>query len=294
MSRPMSTPAAPVLAGAGYRIRRQVKTGLTHLAAWGTIFILALPVLYALVMSTLSFQEAYRFPPSLVPGRHLLANLQEAWVHINMGRLLFNSTVVAVAVAVGKMVLSVLAAFAFTYFGDFRGKWLFFGLILITHMLPLPVRIVPTFELITRLGWADTYWALTVPFFASATGTLLFRQFFLTVPHALADAARIDGAGPMRFLVSILLPLSRTNLAALFMVEFIYAWNEYLWPLVATSSDRMRVVQIGIKTLLASEAQAAEWNVVMAGAMISIVPPLLVLLLLQGAFVKGFALQQEK
>ncbi|NMA70437.1 MAG: ABC transporter permease subunit [Firmicutes bacterium] len=284
----------PVLAGAGYRIRRQVKTGLTHLAAWGTIFILALPVLYALVMSTLSFQEAYRFPPSLVPGRHLLANLQEAWVHINMGRLLFNSTVVAVAVAVGKMVLSVLAAFAFTYFGDFRGKWLFFGLILITHMLPLPVRIVPTFELITRLGWADTYWALTVPFFASATGTLLFRQFFLTVPHALADAARIDGAGPMRFLVSILLPLSRTNLAALFMVEFIYAWNEYLWPLVATSSDRMRVVQIGIKTLLASEAQAAEWNVVMAGAMISIVPPLLVLLLLQGAFVKGFALQQEK
>lgn len=290
----MSTPAAPVLAGAGYRIRRQVKTGLTHLAAWGTIFVLALPVLYALVMSTLSFQEAYRFPPSLVPGRHLLANLQEAWVHINMGRLLFNSTVVAVAVAVGKMVLSVLAAFAFTYFGDFRGKWLFFGLILITHMLPLPVRIVPTFELITRLGWADTYWALTVPFFASATGTLLFRQFFLTVPHALADAARIDGAGPMRFLVSILLPLSRTNLAALFMVEFIYAWNEYLWPLVATSSDRMRVVQIGIKTLLASEAQAAEWNVVMAGAMISIVPPLLVLLLLQGAFVKGFALQQEK
>lgn len=245
-------------------------------------------------MSTLSFQEAYRFPPSLVPGSHLLANLQEAWVHINMGRLLFNSTVVAVAVAVGKMVLSVLAAFAFTYFGDFRGKWLFFGLILITHMLPLPVRIVPTFELITRLGWADTYWALTVPFFASATGTLLFRQFFLTVPHALADAARIDGAGPMRFLVSILLPLSRTNLAALFMVEFIYAWNEYLWPLVATSSDRMRVVQIGIKTLLASEAQAAEWNVVMAGAMISIVPPLLVLLLLQGAFVKGFALQQEK
>lgn len=294
MSRPMSTPAMPVLAGAGYRIRRQVKTGLTHLAAWGTIFILALPVLYALVMSTLSFQEAYRFPPSLVPGSHLLANLQEAWVHINMGRLLFNSTVVAVAVAVGKMVLSVLAAFAFTYFGDFRGKWLFFGLILITHMLPLPVRIVPTFELITRLGWADTYWALTVPFFASATGTLLFRQFFLTVPHALADAARIDGAGPMRFLVSILLPLSRTNLAALFMVEFIYAWNEYLWPLVATSSDRMRVVQIGIKTLLASEAQAAEWNVVMAGAMISIVPPLLVLLLLQGAFVKGFALQQEK
>ncbi len=290
----MSTPAAPVLAGAGYRIRRQVKTGLTHLAAWGTIFILALPVLYALVMSTLSFQEAYRFPPTLVPGSDLLSNLQEAWVHINMGRLLFNSTVVAVAVAVGKMVLSVLAAFAFTYFGDFRGKWLFFGLILITHMLPLPVRIVPTFELITRLGWADTYWALTVPFFASATGTLLFRQFFLTVPHALADAARIDGAGPMRFLVSILLPLSRTNLAALFMVEFIYAWNEYLWPLVATSSDRMRVVQIGIKTLLASEAQAAEWNVVMAGAMISIVPPLLVLLLLQGAFVKGFALQQEK
>jgi len=277
-----------------YRTIKSVKIGLIHVAAWITIFILAFPVIYALVMSTLSFQEAYRFPPSLAPGSHLLENIRDAWTSVNMGRLLFNSTVVAVAVALGKMVLSVLAAFAFVYFGDFRGKWLFFGMILITHMLPLPVRIVPTFELITSLGWADTYWALTVPFFASATGTLLFRQFFMTVPYSLADAARIDGAGPMRFLASILLPLSRTNLAALFMVEFIYAWNEYLWPLVATSSDKMRVVQIGLKMLLASEAQAAEWNVVMAGAMLSIVPPLLVLMCLQGAFVKGFGLQQEK
>lgn len=290
----MSTLQTSMVPAHRYRTLKRVKIGLIHVAAWVTIFIVAFPVVCALVMSTLSFQEAYRFPPSLVPGSHLLENVRDAWTSVHMGRLLFNSTVVAVAVALGKMVLSVLAAFAFVYFGDFRGKWLFFSMILITHMLPLPVRIVPTFELITRLGWADTYWALTVPFFASATGTLLFRQFFMTVPHSLADAARIDGAGPMRFLASILLPLSRINLAALFMVEFIYAWNEYLWPLVATSSDKMRVVQIGLKMLLASEAQAAEWNVVMAGAMLSIVPPLLVLMFLQGAFVKGFALQQEK
>lgn len=288
---PAQTPVVPRARAGAARRRKEL---FIHGALWLTIFVLAFPVIYALVMSTLSFSEAYRFPPSLLPGSSLLQNYQDAWRNINMGRLLFNSTVVSVAVALGKMVLSVLAAFAFTYFGHFRGKWLFFGAILITHMLPLPVRIVPTFELITSLGWADTYWALTVPFFASATGTLLFRQFFLTVPHSLSDAARIDGAGPMRFLASVLLPLSRTNLAALFMVEFIYAWNEYLWPLVATSSDRMRVVQIGLKMLLASEAQAAEWNVVMAGAIMTILPPLLVLILLQGAFVKGFALQQEK
>jgi sn-glycerol 3-phosphate transport system permease protein len=169
-----------------------------------------------------------------------------------------------------------------------------FVMILVTHMLPLPIRIVPTFELMEQLKWVDTYQALTIPFFASATGTLLYRQVFLTVPLSLADAARIDGSGPMTFLFRILLPLSRTNTAALFMIEFIYMWNQYLWPLVVTNSDSMRVVQIGLKMLLASEAQAADWNVIMAGTIIAMIPSLVVLFLFQGAFVKGFAMREDK
>lgn len=213
---------------------------------------------------------------------------------MNLGRLLFNSTLISVAVSAGKILLSLLAAFAFTYFGDFRGKTTFFILILITHMLPLPIRIVPTFELVEDFGWMNTYYALTIPFFASATGTLLFRQFFLTVPNDLADAARMDGAGPMKFLWKILVPLSKTNMLALFMIEFIYMWNQYLWPLIVTHSDDMRVVQIGLKMLLAGEEQAAEWNVIMAGTILAMLPPLLILLILQGSFVKGFAMRQEK
>jgi sn-glycerol 3-phosphate transport system permease protein len=211
-----------------------------------------------------------------------------------MGRLLFNSTFMSVLVSAGKIVLSMLAAIAFTYFGEFRGKPFFFILILITHMLPLPIRIVPTFELMEDLGWINTYYALTIPFFASATGMLLFRQFYLTVPTDLCDAARMDGAGPMKFLWKILFPLSRTNMMALFMIEFIYMWNQYLWPLIVTNSNKMRVVQIGIKMLLAGEEQAAEWNVIMAGTIIAMIPPLIVLFLLQSSFVKGFAMRQEK
>jgi sn-glycerol 3-phosphate transport system permease protein len=196
-------------------------------------------------------------------------------------------------VALGKIAFSVAAAFAFTYFRDFPGKNVCFVLILLTHMLPLPVRIVPTFQLMHDLDWVNTYQALTVPFFASATGTLLFRQFFLTIPRSLADAARVDGAGPLRFLVRILLPLSANNLAALFMVEFLYMWNEYLWPLIVTTSDEMRVVQIGIKMLVATDAQA-EWNVIMAGVVMAMVPPLVVLILLQRSFVRSIALGAEK
>lgn len=161
-------------------------------------------------------------------------------------------------------------------------------------MLPLPIRIVPTFELMDDFGWINTYYALTIPFFASATGMLLFRQFFLTVPTDLCDAARMDGAGPLNFLWKVLFPLSRTNMMALFMIEFIYMWNQYLWPLIVTNSNEMRVVQIGIKMLLAGEEQAAEWNVIMAGTIIAMIPPLFILFLLQSTFVKGFAMRQEK
>jgi len=266
---------------------------LVHALLVGATLVSVFPILYALQVSTLSFQEVFVFPPKLTPGREFLDNLDRAWERVGLGRLLANSAIIALSVAFGKICLSVLAAFAFTYFRNFRGKGLFFVLILITHMLPLPVRIVPMFQLMQNFGWVNSYQALTIPFFASATGTLLFRQFFLTIPPALSDAARVDGAGPLRFLLRILLPLSVNNLAALFMVEFLYMWNEYLWPLIITNSDDMRVVQVGIKMLVATDAQA-EWNVIMAGVVAAMVPPLVILLLLQRSFVRSIALGQEK
>jgi len=263
--------------------------GLLSVATVAVVF----PLLYALQVSTLDFQEVFVFPPKLAPGHAFVENFGRAWEKVGLGRLLVNSASIAIAVAVGKICLSVLAAFAFTYFGRFPGQTFLFVLILITHMLPLPVRIVPTFQLMHDFGWVNSYWALTVPFFASATGTLLFRQFFLTIPPALADAARVDGAGPLRFLVRILLPLSVNNLAALFMVEFLYMWNEYLWPLIVTTSNEMRVVQIGIKMLVATDAQA-EWNVIMAGVVAAMLPPLAVLVCLQRSFVRSISLGGEK
>jgi len=257
---------------------------LVHALLVGATLVSVFPILYALQVSTMSFQDVFVFPPKLTPGGEFLNNLDRAWERVGLGRLLANSAIIALSVAFGKICLSVLAAFAFTYFRNFRGKGLFFVLILITHMLPLPVRIVPMFQLMQNFGWVNSYQALTIPFFASATGTLLFRQFFLTIP---------PGAGPLRFLLRILLPLSVNNLAALFMVEFLYMWNEYLWPLIITNSDDMRVVQVGIKMLVATDAQA-EWNVIMAGVVAAMVPPLVVLLLLQRSFVRSIALGQEK
>jgi len=257
------------------------------------VSITCFPVLYALLVSTFNFQQVFVYPPRLIPGTSFLDNLVLGWNKVHLGRLLANSLVISVSVALGKIVLAVLAAFAFTYFRDFPGRNLLFVIILIMHMLPLPVRIVSTFQLMDSLGWVNTYYVLTIPFFASATGTLLFRQFFLTVPTSLSDAARIDGAGPMRFLTRILLPLSYNNLVALFMVEFVYMWNEYLWPLIVTTSNDMRVAQIGIKMLVATDAQA-EWNVIMAGVVLVMLPPLIILLVLQKQFMRSVTFGQEK
>ncbi|HOJ88085.1 MAG TPA: ABC transporter permease subunit [Pseudothermotoga sp.] len=267
----------------------QVYTVLTILT-----LVVMFPIYYAFVMATLNSTESYSYPPRFIPSSHLFENMKQAWKNAGMGRLMFNSAFTATVVAVAKICFSIFAAFAFTYFGDFRGKYLFFGLILITHMLPLPVRLLPTYDMMKTFGWVNTYYALTIPFFASATGTLLFRQLFLTVPSSLADAARIDGAGPMRFLWHILVPLSKTNMGALFLIEFNYIWNEYLWPLVITTTKEMRVVQIGIKILLASEAQAADWNIIMAGTIMAMLPPLAMLLIFQKTFMEGFSMKEEK
>ncbi|HAA86205.1 MAG TPA: ABC transporter permease [Kosmotogaceae bacterium] len=267
---------------------------IVYLVVIIALIVIMFPIYYAITMSTLSLRQSYSYPPRFIPSVHAAQNYKTAWNTVNMGRLILNSSYISVVVSVAKISLSILAAFAFTYFGDFKGKFFFFGAILITHMLPLPVRIIPTYELMKAFDWVNSYRALTIPFFASATGTLLFRQLFLTVPTSLSDAARIDGAGPMRFLTSILIPLSRTNIGALFLIEFTYMWNEYLWPMIITNTPDMRVVQIGVKMLLASEAAAAEWNVIMAGTIIAMIPPLVILLVFQGTLLRGFALKEEK
>ena len=257
------------------------------------VITIAFPVIFALITSTLNFQQSYEYPPRLIPSTHFFANAAVAWERINMGRILLNTSFISIVVALAKIVLALMAAFAYTHF-KFRGRALLFPMTMITQMLPLPVRILPTFGLMASFGWVNSYYALTIPFFASTTGILLFRQFFMTVPRDLPDAARVDGSGPMRYFLQILVPISKTNIAALFVIEFIFMWSQYLWPLIVTTTGKMRVVQIGVKMLLASEQIAPEWNVIMAGAIIAMLPPLAVLILFRKSFTKGIAMQSEK
>ncbi len=206
--------------------------------------------------------------------------------HAAVGSMLFNSTVMALVVPLGKIAISIISAFAIVYF-RFPLRNFFFWMIFITLMLPVEVRIIPTYQVVSDLGLLNTYAGLTVPLIASATATFLFRQFFLTIPDELAEAARIDGAGPMHFFRDILLPLSRTNIAALFVILFIYGWNQYLWPLLVTSEESMYTTVIGIKRMIVGSDAANEWNLVMATAMLAMLPPALVVVLMQRWFVKG-------
>jgi sn-glycerol 3-phosphate transport system permease protein len=269
------------------------KNGAVHVALITLVVFIAFPVFYAIITSTLTFKEAYMFPPRLTPGSHFWENVKVAWDRVNMGRLFLNSTIMSVSVALVKTLLSLMAAFAYTHF-KFRGRALLFPMSMITQMLPLPVRILPTFELMADFHWINTYWALTVPFFASTTGILLFRQFFMTVPRDISDAARVDGSGPLRYFIEVLIPISRTNIAALFVIEFTFMWSQYLWPLIVTTSREMRVVQIGLKMLIASEQIAPAWNVIMAGTIIAMLPPLAVLIVFRKSFAEGIAMQSEK
>jgi sn-glycerol 3-phosphate transport system permease protein len=272
---------------------RQWKTGASHAALMALVVIIAFPVFYALVVSTLTFQQAYVYPPRLYPGSELWENVVEAWNRVDMGRLFFVTSVISVGAAVVKIALSLMAAFAYTHF-RFRGRALLFPMTMITQMLPLPVRILPTYGMMADFHWVNTYSALMFPFFASTTGILLFRQFFLTVPRDMPDAARVDGAGPLRYFWDILVPVSRTNIAALFVIEFIFMWSQYLWPLIITNTADMRVVQIGLKMLIATDQISPAWNVIMAGTIVSMIPPLVVLIAFRRSFAEGIAMQTAK
>jgi len=266
---------------------------VVHLLLLACVAVIAFPLYYAFVISTQTVDEVLARPPVLRPSTHLVENYAAAWTRSHMGRLLWNSAVVAVAIAVGKIAISMLSAFAIVYF-NFYGKHLAFWMIFVTLMLPVPVRIMSTYEVVGNLGWLNTYWGLTVPLMASATATFLFRQFYLTIPDELAEAAQLDGAGPLRFLWSMLLPLSWANIAALFVVLFIYGWNQYLWPLMITNTEAMRVVVIGLQDLIPrTGTHIPEWNVMMAAAMMALLPPVAVILFMQRWFVKGL-IESEK
>jgi sn-glycerol 3-phosphate transport system permease protein len=272
---------------------RPVADLLAHAILILGVVVVAFPLWVTFVASTRTFDEIVHVPMALYPGTHLLENYGQA-LSSGSGRgsaapvatMLFNSFVVAVSIAVGKIVISILSAFAIVYF-RFPLRKFFFWMIFVTLMLPVEVRIIPTFKVAADLHLLDTYPGLVLPLIASATATFLFRQFFLTIPDELAEAARIDGAGPMRFFWDVILPLSKTHIAALFVILFIYGWNQYLWPLLITGKESMYTVVIGIKRMIAGGDAFNEWNVIMATAMLALMPPALVVILMQKWFVKG-------
>ena len=257
------------------------------------IVIVFFPIYVAFVASTHTLQDVIQSPMPLLPGSELVENYRAALERGSVtvgsataGTMLANSMVMAMAIAVGKIVISLLSAFAIVYF-RFPLRMLCFWTIFMTLMLPVEVRIVPTYEVVADLDMLNSYGGLTIPLIASATATFLFRQFFLTVPEELTEAARIDGAGPLRFFWDILLPLSRTNIAALFVILFIYGWNQYLWPLLITTDPDMETVIIGINKMLNVGDEQAEWPIVMATTMMALLPPVAVVVLMQRIFVRG-------
>jgi sn-glycerol 3-phosphate transport system permease protein len=267
---------------------------LAHAVMLMGVLIVAFPLYLAFVASTHTAQDIVQAPMPLLPGSHFWETYKAALfgrdISVASGapvaRMMWVSLVTALVITFGKITISLLSAFAIVYF-RFPLKNFFFWMIFITLMLPVEVRIGPTYQVVSDLGMLNTYAGLTIPLIASATATFLFRQFFLTVPDELVEAARMDGAGPMRFLWDILLPLSKTSIAALFVIQFIYGWNQYLWPLLATTSEDMYPVVIGIKRMIAGGDAGNEWNVVMATALLAMLPPAIVVVLMQKWFVKG-------
>jgi sn-glycerol 3-phosphate transport system permease protein len=262
---------------------------LTHVAMIAGVLVIFFPIWLAFVASTVSQPEIVRPPMPVWPGDKLIENYTAALVsgvNVPVAVMLGNSLIMAVGIAVGKIIISLLSAFAIVYF-RFPGRNLFFWLIFLTLMLPVEVRIVPTYEVIAGFGMLNSYSGLIFPLIASATATFLFRQFFLTVPDELAEAARVDGARPMRFFWDILLPMSRTNIAALFVILFIYGWNQYLWPLLITTDPSMNTIVMGIKQMFPSGDDVADWPVIMATSILAMIPPVVVVISMQKLFIRG-------
>jgi sn-glycerol 3-phosphate transport system permease protein len=278
--------------------RQPAWTFITHAVLIIGILVVAFPVYVTLVASTHTSEDLVGKVPLWFGDRFLenyrtiLGSGMRSAGPTPVGVMIWNSLVMAICIAVGKIAISILSAYAIVYF-RFPLRMVCFWMIFLTLMLPVEVRIIPTFKVVADLGLLNTFAGLTIPLIASATATFLFRQFFLTVPDELLEAARIDGAGPVRFFASILLPLSRTNIAALFVILFIFGWNQYLWPLLMTTQEGMYTIVLGIKRMTAAAEAAANWNLVMATAMLAMVPPVVIVVLMQRWFIKGL-IEPEK
>lgn len=277
----------------------RLRTYIAHAVLLVGILIVAFPIYYTFVASTHTLQTILRPPLPLLPGGEFWNNYSEALLGgvnriggVGVDVLLFNTLVMALGIAIGKICISILSAYAIVFF-RFPLRMVFFWLIFITLMLPVEVRILPTYKVMVDLNLIDTYAGLIVPLIASATATLLFRQFFMTIPGELVEAARVDGAGPWRFFFDILLPLSRTNIAALFVILFIYGWTQYLWPLLVTNHNDMNTIVIALRKMVSFADADTQWHLVMVTAMLAIVPPILVVVGMQRWFVRGLV-ESEK
>ncbi|EBA12950.1 sn-glycerol-3-phosphate ABC transporter permease UgpE [Roseobacter sp. CCS2] len=262
---------------------------LTHVFMILGVLVIFFPIWLAFVASTVTQADIIRPPMPVWPGDQLWTNYKNALfsgINVPVGTMLLNSLVMAIGIAVGKIIISLLSAFAIVYF-KFPGRNLFFWLIFLTLMLPVEVRIVPTYEVVAGFGMLNSYSGLIFPLIASATATFLFRQFFLTIPDELAEAARVDGARPMRFFWDIVVPMSRTNIAALFVILFIYGWNQYLWPLLITTDPEMNTIVMGIKQMFPSGDDFAHWPTIMATSILAMIPPVIVVVGMQRLFIRG-------
>jgi len=273
---------------------RPMLTLITHIVLISGVIMIALPIWITFVAASHDEVRMTQAPIPMMPGSHFWQNFKRTLFGSGLSGneitpvwwMLLNSLVMALSIATGKIAISLLSAFAIVYF-KFPFRMGFFWMIFLTLMLPVEVRILPTFEVVANLGLLNSYWGLSIPLIASATATFMFRQVFLTISDEMLESARIDGAGPMRFFWDILLPLSRTNIAALFVILFIYGWNQYLWPLLITTDSDMTTIVVSIKQMLEAAEQSPQWNIIMMTAMLAMVPPILVVIAMQKLFVQG-------
>ena len=273
---------------------RPMLTLITHIVLISGVIMIALPIWITFVAASHDEVRMTQAPIPMMPGSHFWENFRRTLFGSGLSGneitpvwwMLLNSLVMALSIATGKIAISLLSAFAIVYF-KFPFRMGFFWMIFLTLMLPVEVRILPTFEVVANLGLLNSYWGLSIPLIASATATFMFRQVFLTISDEMLESARIDGAGPMRFFWDILLPLSRTNIAALFVILFIYGWNQYLWPLLITTDSDMTTIVVSIKQMLEAAEQSPQWNIIMMTAMLAMIPPILVVIAMQKLFVQG-------
>ncbi len=272
---------------------RPILSFLSHLIMVAGVVLVAFPLWITFVAASHSEQRMTELPLPLLPGGHFFENLdialnQGLWGGdgTGVGFMLFNSLIMALMISIGKIAISLLSAFAIVYF-RFPFRMGFFWMIFVTLMLPVEVRILPTFEVVANLGMLNNYWGLSIPLIASATATFMFRQVFLTIPDELLEAARIDGAGPLRFFKDILLPMSQTNIAALFVIMFIFGWNQYLWPLLVTTDQDMFTIVMQIGKLLEGGEEAPQWHITMMTTLLAVIPPVIVVIFMQRLFVQG-------